>query len=142
MVAPRISDLLFDADLDIRREASVRRARERFLWNPGGSDADDGCVRLPGPRGSPRMDLATAPIGIVVPSESICPDEILEQDPWYGKLLLPYKWHYGGGVMLQMTETESAGMSTGRHQGTRALATRGEGALAEPGTTPGPRGAD
>jgi DNA-binding CsgD family transcriptional regulator len=59
-----------------------------------------------------RMDLATAPIGIVVPSESICPDEILEQDPWYGKLLLPYKWHYGGGVMLQMTETESAGVST------------------------------
>ncbi len=59
-----------------------------------------------------RMDLATAPIGIVVPSESICPDEILEQDPWYGRLLLPYKWHYGGGVMLQMTETESAGVST------------------------------
>lgn len=61
-----------------------------------------------------RMDLANTPVGIVVPSEAICPDEILEQDPWYRKLCLPYKWHYGGGVMLQMTATETAGMSTSR----------------------------
>jgi DNA-binding CsgD family transcriptional regulator len=58
-----------------------------------------------------RVRLDHMPMDLVIASDKMCPDETLEQDYWYQKVLLPNRWHYGGGVMLQSGTHESAGMS-------------------------------
>lgn len=61
-----------------------------------------------------RVDLATVPIGLILRSNEICPDEILIHDEWFQRLCVPNHFHYGGGVMLERNATVSAGMSTNR----------------------------
>lgn len=47
-----------------------------------------------------RVLFGAYPIGRVVPSQEICPDEELEPTEFYQQWLKPRKMHYGGGVYL------------------------------------------
>ncbi len=61
-----------------------------------------------------RIDMSTAVPGRIVRSNEICPDEILEQDPWYQLACFPFDLHYGGGVLLENSTTRLTGMSCNR----------------------------
>lgn len=47
-----------------------------------------------------RAGFGRYPIGKVVPSQEICPDDELEVTQIYNEFLKPRNWHYGGGVYL------------------------------------------
>ncbi|HEY3439470.1 MAG TPA: hypothetical protein VGK29_01905 [Paludibaculum sp.] len=47
-----------------------------------------------------RVDPFKIPVGKLLLSQDICPDEILEASDYYREFLARYRWHYGGGVRL------------------------------------------
>ena len=58
--------------------------------------------------------VRTTPLGVVVPSNSICPDEQLEKLDVYKDFLGPRGWHYGGGVVLARNHHQFAVLSGSR----------------------------
>jgi hypothetical protein len=63
-----------------------------------------------------RVDLENVPLGKILRSNEICPDEVVVHDPWYQRVCVKANVHYGGGVMLGRADTLMAGMSTIRPQ--------------------------
>lgn len=47
-----------------------------------------------------RVDAFSLPVGKLLLSQEICPDEILEASEYYRQFLVRYRWHYGAGVRL------------------------------------------
>ncbi|MBL0157309.1 MAG: helix-turn-helix transcriptional regulator [Bryobacterales bacterium] len=47
-----------------------------------------------------RVDPFQVPVGKILLSQDICPDEILEASDYYREFLARYRWHYGAGVRL------------------------------------------
>lgn len=61
-----------------------------------------------------RVDLNTVPVGKILRSHEICPDEVLIHDESYRSDCLPAAMHYSGGVILERTASITAGMTTNR----------------------------
>lgn len=53
-----------------------------------------------------NRDMTTVGEGQVVPSQELCPDEILEQTEIYREFLGKHGFHYGGGAMLACGPTQ------------------------------------
>jgi DNA-binding CsgD family transcriptional regulator len=58
-----------------------------------------------------RVDPFSVPVGKLLLSQDICPDEILEASDYYRQFLLRYNWHYGGGVRLSGQSHQMAVLS-------------------------------
>lgn len=59
-----------------------------------------------------RVDLAHVPIGAILRSDEICPDDVVIHDEFYQQIQQVSDDHYGGGVMLERSESSSAGITT------------------------------
>lgn len=47
-----------------------------------------------------RVDPFQVPVGRLLLSQDVCPDEMLEASDYYREFLAKYRWHYGAGVRL------------------------------------------
>ena len=61
-----------------------------------------------------HLNMGGAARGLVVPSQELCPDDVLEELEIYRQFLKPLGFHYGGGVLLDSQPTLTAFMSTSR----------------------------
>lgn len=59
-----------------------------------------------------HVNLSEQPVGVIVPSHELCPDDILEQTAVYRHFFHALDWHYGGGVLIDFQPTMAALMST------------------------------
>lgn len=58
-----------------------------------------------------RVDPFNVPVGKLLLSQEICPDEILEASDYYRQFLARYRWHYGAGVRLSTQAHQIAVLS-------------------------------
>ncbi len=61
-----------------------------------------------------RVDIDAVPVGAILRSNEICPDEEVVGDECYQRVCLPANVHYGGGVTLERSATVAAGICFNR----------------------------